>query len=417
MPVSFRTPSYRLHKPSGLAVVTLGGKDHYLGTHGSAESQAKYGRLIAEWMMSGSRAASTATGPDITINELILAYLQFADGYYRKNGRPTKEPGLLRLSYRLLRERYGHTFARDFGPLALKAVREARIAAGLSRSEINRRVGRIVRAFKWATENELVPPSVHHGLRAISGLKKGRTAAKEIGPVRPAPEALVEAVRPHVARQVWAMIELQLLTGMRPGEVCQMRTRDIDRSGRIWVYAPESHKTEHHGKQRRVHLGPVAVEILRPWLRADPSAFLFSPREATEERLAGRRAARKTPLTPSQRARTRKAQPVRSPGERYDARSYAHAVSAACVRAFPHPRISEARGAELTPAQHEELAEWGRRHHWHPSQLRHNAATRLRKEFGLDTARAVLGHASTAVTEVYAELDSEKAAAAMNRVG
>ena len=29
MPV--RTPSYRLHKPSGQAVVTLDGRDHYLG--------------------------------------------------------------------------------------------------------------------------------------------------------------------------------------------------------------------------------------------------------------------------------------------------------------------------------------------------------------------------------------------------
>ncbi len=54
---------------------------------------------------------------------------------------------------------------------------------------------------------------------------------------------------------------------------------------------------------------------------------------------------------------------------------------------------------------------------WHPHQLRHNAATRLRKEFGLDTARAVLGHSSTAVTEVYAELDRDKAAHAMARIG
>jgi integrase len=54
---------------------------------------------------------------------------------------------------------------------------------------------------------------------------------------------------------------------------------------------------------------------------------------------------------------------------------------------------------------------------WHPNQLRHNAATRLRREFGLDVARAVLGHSSPAVTEVYAELDGAKAAEAMERVG
>jgi integrase len=55
--------------------------------------------------------------------------------------------------------------------------------------------------------------------------------------------------------------------------------------------------------------------------------------------------------------------------------------------------------------------------HWHPNQLRHNAATRLRREFGLDVARAVLGHSSPVVTELYAELDGAKAAEAMERVG
>jgi hypothetical protein len=35
----------------------------------------------------------------------------------------------------------------------------------------------------------------------------------------------------------------------------------------------------------------------------------------------------------------------------------------------------------------------------------------------LDVARAVLGHSSPVVTEVYAELDGAKAAEAMERVG
>ena len=415
MSTARRIPGYRLHKPSGLAVVTLGGKDHYLGPHGSPESRAEYGRLIAEW---GAGATGTApAAPDPTVNELILSYLRFADGYYRKNGRPTKEPALLRLSYRPLREHYGHSLARAFGPLALKAVREAMIDANISRAEINRRVGRIIRAFKWAVENELVPPSVHHGLRALAGLKRGRTRAKERDPVRPAPEESVEAIRPFVSRQVWAMVELQRLTGMRPGEVCQMRTRDVDTAGRIWVYTPESHKTEHHGKSRQVYLGPAAQAVIRPWLRPEGDACLFSPREATEERLARRRVGRRTPMTPSQRARTRKARPRKAPGDRYDTRSYAHAVARGCDRAFPHPTLSLIRRKDLTVEQRAELAAWRKARGWHPNRLRHNAATLLRKEFGLDTARAVLGHSSTAVTEVYAELDQAKAAGAMEWIG
>lgn len=48
--------------------------------------------------------------------------------------------------------------------------------------------------------------------------------------MRPVPDAHVDAIKDHVSEQVWAMIELLRLTGMRPGEVCAMRTgggRDI----------------------------------------------------------------------------------------------------------------------------------------------------------------------------------------------
>ena len=55
-------------------------------------------------------------------------------------------------------------------------------------------------------------------------------------------------------------------------------------------------------------------------------------------------------------------------------------------------------------------------HGWHPHQLRHNPALFLRKEFGLETARIILGHRSAAITEVYAELDQQKALEAIVRV-
>ena len=71
----------------------------------------------------------------------------------------------------------------------------------------------------------------------------------------------------------------------------------------------------------------------------------------------------------------------------------------------------------LTKKQLEELKAWYKQFHWHPHQLRHNAATFLRKEFGLETARIILGHRSAAITEVYAELDQKKAMEAIVRVG
>jgi integrase len=49
--------------------------------------------------------------------------------------------------------------------------------------------------------------------------------------------------------------------------------------------------------------------------------------------------------------------------------------------------------------------------------LRHNAATELRREFGIEAARIILGHHSTAVTEIYAEKDEQEAAAAIMKAG
>src|SRR5262245_39738028 len=41
MPRTNRPPSYRLHKATGQAVVTLDDRDHYLGRYDSAESRAE----------------------------------------------------------------------------------------------------------------------------------------------------------------------------------------------------------------------------------------------------------------------------------------------------------------------------------------------------------------------------------------
>ena len=53
-----RVPSYRRHKPTGQAVVTLNGKDHYLGKWNSKVSRVEYDRLIG----SPSSTIGTAIG-------------------------------------------------------------------------------------------------------------------------------------------------------------------------------------------------------------------------------------------------------------------------------------------------------------------------------------------------------------------
>lgn len=424
--MSVRTPSYRHHRPPGQAVVTLGGQDFYLGKYDTPESRAEYDRLLAEWLANGRQAVTRVRGPasrsiagpaDLTVDEMILGYLRFAEGYYRKGGKPTGEVSNIKYALRHLRRLYGNTLAGDFGPLALKAVREQMIQCGLCRNEVNRRTRTIVRTFKWAVENELIPASVHHGLRAVSGLRKGRSDARESQPIKPVPDAFVDVIRPFVSRQVWAMVQLQSLSGMRPGEVCIMRTRDLDTSDRVWVYTPETHKTEHHGRDRQIYLGPAAQAVLRPWLRPDLAAYLFQPKEAVAEMMAERRRNRKSPMTPSQRARKPKKSPRKAPGECYTPDSYREAIVKGCDLAFPHSILSAIKHKDLTPEHRKELRDWQRGHRWHPNQLRHNAATRLRKEFGLDVARVILGHSSPAVTEVYAEVDRKKAIDVMQQSG
>lgn len=390
-------PSYRKHRQSGQAIVTLtdglGGRhDLLLGRHGTAASRQEYARVIAEWEANGRCLPQRIAGlADITVNELILAYWRYAEGYYLKNGEPTTQLERVKQSLKPVKELYGRTLAKDFGPLALKAVRQKMVEAGWVRRYINSCTGCVKRAFKWAVENELVPPSVYHGLQAVAGLKRGRCEAAEGKPVRPVADDQVEAALPFMTPPVKAMVQVQRLTGMRPGEVVIMRPCDIDRTNlKLWRYQPESHKGEHHGTERIVFLGPKAQAILLPLLLRPADAYLFSPREALADLRVRQRRARKTKVQPSQLDR-RKRRPRKAPGESYTVDSYRQAIQYAC----DHAKIP----------------------HWHPHQLRHTFATEARRQFGLEAAQVLLGHAAADITQVYAERDTSKAAEVMARLG
>ena len=159
---TIRTPSYRLHKPTGRAVVTLCGRDLYLGEYGTRESRAEYDRIIGEWLANGRTlpGSGSGNGADVTNSEMLLAFLAWAETYYVKNGRMTNEVFHVRYAIKPIRELYGDKLARDFGPLQLKTVRQAIIETGICRSEVNRRVRIIVRGYKWAVAEGMIPPSI-----------------------------------------------------------------------------------------------------------------------------------------------------------------------------------------------------------------------------------------------------------------
>jgi integrase len=262
-------------------------------------------------------------------------------------------------------------------------------------------------------------------LKAVEGLRRGHTEAREGKKVRPVPVEQVETTRPHLPPTVCAMVDFQRLTGCRPSEVCIVRPIDLDMSNpACWVYRPARHKTENHDIERLILVGPKAQEVLRPYLGTKLDAYCFSPAKAEEVRAALRRANRKTPMTPSQLGRKPKANRKRAPRDRYDRISYRQAVERACDKAFPPPaplaRREEEKRAEwlarLTPEQKEELATWRREHRWNPNRLRHSRATELRT-YGLDVTKTILGHTKVETTQIYAEKDLRAAMELVSKIG
>ena len=407
--LSHSLPKYRCHKASGQAIVTLAGKHHYLGPYGTKASRLEYDRLIAEWVANGRSASPHSRESDVTVIEVAARYWKFAEGYYRKQGSPTGTLRFIRHALRPLKTLYGPRPAASFGPLALKAVQQTLIESGTakltkpatgtnnekrrpSRRYVNDCVAVIKRMFRWAASEELVPVTVYQALVTVPGLRKGRTAARETGPVLPVSDAVVDATLVQLPTVVADMVRFQRLTGCRPGEVCSLRPCDVDRSATLWRYVPSTHKTEHFGRGRTIVIGPKAQAVLRAYLLRDATSFCFSPAESEEKRRQDAHARRRTPLSYGNRpGMGRRTKAKRKPKDRYVKDSYARAIQRATKKA----------GVES----------------WSPNRLRHTAATEIRRQFGLEAAQVTLGHARADVTQVYAERDLSLAERVAKEVG
>jgi hypothetical protein len=395
-------PAYRLHKPSGLARVIIDHKQIYLGKYDSPESRKRYAELITEHLNNAipGEPVPNKQGvvPNLSINELLVRYLQFANGYYSRDGVATGEVRNLKDAMVPLRELYGFTSVYDFGPRSLKAVRQYMITnCDLCRGVINARIDRIKRIFRWGVSEELVSSSICEGLRAVAGLRRGRSDARETEPVTPVDDRWVEATLPFLPPQVQDMIRLQRITGMRSGNLVTMKPCEIDRSTDIWIYGPAHHKTEHHGKCLQIPIGPLGQKILRPYVDSrPPNDYIFSHQEVQQWRMAHRernRSTRSTPIYPSElrrlekeRLRRQRKPRKRTPRERYDSRSYRRAIEYALLKASK-------KGITI-PC-------------WYPLQIRHLRATEVRRRYGIEGAQLALGHTKANITEVYAERDME----------
>jgi integrase len=387
-----RIPPYPA-KPhgSGQARIRHAGRDIYLGKFGSKESISKYQQFLAT-LVSGIQAAPpTSAGPvKYTIWELVDSHRRWAEQRYVKNGKPTTSLRLFKLSLSVVLQMFGDRYTNDFGPSCLIQCRASMVQKGWSQRSINQQVSRIRAVWKWGVSREMVRPETLVALQSVPFLRRGEDGARVCTPVSPVPQEHIDAVRVLVTPAVRAMIDLQLLTAMRPGEVLQMRTCDIRPSfGGIWIYIPSSHKTEHRGRCRQILLGPKAQQLLTAWMRPEnPEGFLFSPVESMEWRY---RRQREQATGRIRKASRRKTNPRKAARARYSTDTYNAAIWRACRKSS--------------------IPVWG------PNRLRHNAATTIRREADAETARIVLGHSSLDITEIYAERDTSRASKIMARIG
>lgn len=475
-----RIPKLRRHKPSGRALVELGGKVIYVGKWGTKASEERYRQEVAAWLAAGAprRRIEPRRDEVLRIETLVAGYWT----HLQASGVSAAVQEEARLSLRPLDRLFGRELAESFGPKRLRSVRATMIEDGLSRSSVNRRVRRIVAAFRWTVAEELLPGGVLHALEAVAPLRRGEGAVKEGRKIRPVAWEHVEPVLEHLTPTLRAAVELQWWTGMRPGELLGMRPCDLEwHEDGTASFSPDRHKNEHRGHERNIALGPRAVAALRTVLdrvpAPPPDSPVFSPQRSEGERRAEQRTRRRTSVTPSQARRqaaaTRRAKRrARSPSDRYDVPAYRRAIkyaiataNAARIRAAvveavaplvpegarqtvagwlaatsARSTIDEGRltGRVVTAAS--KAAERGELPAgfdptplvgvalqaareteqippWHPHMTRHSCATRLRKAASLEAARAVLGHSGVNVTTHYAEQDSELARAVMRNHG
>ncbi len=381
-------PKYRKNG-DGRAFVEHQTRRTYLGIWGTPESKRAYRDFLTTIF---AEPAELVVPDRVKVAEVLLHYLDWAESYYQSNGVPSQEFLNVRSALGDFVELFGEQEARTIGPRYLLQLQDALVEAGYARTTINGRVSRVKRALRWCASREIIPGSVAESIWTVDGLHKGRTKAREPSPVKPVPAEVVAATLPFLSPVVAGMVQVQYLCGMRPQDVCAMRLIDIDRSSSVWIYRPESHKNAWRGKELIKAIPPAAQQLIQPFLDRPDDAYLFSPRESIT--WWNQQRSRRTKQFPcevrsveNRKKLTMKRRGGRPLSTRYSTCSYGKSIVVAVEKA-------NKAGASLPM--------------WHPNQLRHSIATKLRKLLGQQAAQAWLGHAKIDTTALYAEVHEDE---------
>ena len=384
-----RPPKYS--QCNGQATVSHNGKRVYLGRYGSPESHEAYSRFLADRRLNPELALPRGES-NVSVKELAAAFLDHAKATLGKPNYTHYRIAVMDFLVKFC----GDIPVDEFKPVCLKTVRSELVQARKNgkprfcRNMINEYTRRIVSLFSWGVEEGLVKSDTWAVLRAVKPLTEGHVGTFDHDERQAVPDDVIRRTLPFLPPMIRTMVKIQRLLGCRPSEVFNMRVGEIDRNAdpELWLYRLSHHKTEKKSKRKRkkvLVLGKPEQELLKPYLEGkDPTAAVFSPKVAMEERRTEQRANRKSKLTPSQREREKKsaAKPLRY-AERYDKNSYRRAVMYAIEKANRH------------------LPDGEKIPYWTPYQIRHTAATAMELEVGFDESQYLLDHASPDTTARY----------------
>jgi integrase len=360
------------------------------------------------WLRNEWESKPTVRNPEdpnlYTVNMLADQYQRHAETIYRKNGKLTSHIEQVKSALDALRKTFGDSPVEMVGAPQIVRLRDAMVystdrkgnASKLTASTVNGRLRIIRQAFVWGRLYSSVPAAVAYDVSLVKPLRPGRNDAKPSKIVAPVPEDVFRATLKETPQTVADMAWLQYWTGMRSGEVCQLRVCDIQANGDVWLYKPLSHKSEHQGKVRVVAIGPNGQKVLAPYIaKRKLNEYVFLPEDAHRERLERIGFAK---VMAYQMSRS-----TFKPGRCFRGETYYNKIAYACDRAFDPEGEKRAAGDYS--------------HRWHPHRLRHNAATRMRAALGIEAASDVLGHSGFSTTLIYAERSLERAKEAARKVG
>ncbi len=380
-------PERRYHV-SGQSVVTIDGKNFYLGPHDEALTIARYACLIQAYQANGyslpsefsiddvRRAADHQFGEllgdhhseeSVRVKHLAEAYKSYIEKRYA-NSRQDLERRSEIIGWLL--EHDAGLLVERFGPRKLREYRDRLDNGARSRKYLNRLTNEIRSVFKWGVGQELVPPHVLTGLKALNPLVAGEggfeRARRKLVPV----EHVRETAK-HLSPIVRDMLTVQLATGMRPSEVCAIKPCDIERKGDVWLFMPNKHKTAWKGVEREIPLLGEARAVIENYLNRKPDSYCFSPAEA----MAWFRAKQSSERKGFGSYKKKVAIPKVKPGDCYEAGSFRQAI---------------ARAAKLANVPH-----------WTPYQIRHLVGTTVAEALQLESSKALLGHQDLQTTQIY----------------